>query len=688
MRVDDALPAFIAECADLLREMEAGLLECTGQTPDPEVINMIFRSAHTIKGSAGLFGLNDIVAFVHVIETVLDAVRQKRLALDDALITTMLRSKDHIEGLIARVVDKRDEPDPEADARGAALIAALKAASGGVANTDGATTPPAATAPATAVSFAAEAIELSPSAGPRNWHISVRFGPDVFRAGMDPLGFIRYLATFGELLEVKVVEDALPPLASFDPETCYLGFDLEFRTAEGRGRIEAAFEFVKDDCTIKITPATPPAPLAAAGGVSEPRPMASGSVSPESPKAAPGNNAAASAGAAQLVRVDAQKLDHLITRVGELIITAAGANLLARRSGNGELIECTSTLSGLIEQVRESALQLRMVKIGGTFQRFQRVVRDVSRELGKEIELRVSGEDTELDKTVVEHIADPLTHLVRNAIDHGIEAADLRVSRGKPAVGTVTLNAYHDSGNIVIEVKDDGGGLARDRILAKAIERGLVEEGRSLSDREIFNFIFEAGFSTAANVTNLSGRGVGMDVVKRNITALRGSVSIDSKIGAGTTITVRLPLTLAIINGFQVGVGRSIFVLPLDAIDECIEFSAEAGHDFVNLRGQVLPFLRLRSLFGTQEPAVRRESIVVVHHAGQRAGLVVDTLLGEFQTVIKPLGKLFAKTDYASGSSILGSGEVALILDVPALLKRAKTEQSAPADAVAVCAAG
>jgi two-component system chemotaxis sensor kinase CheA len=305
----------------------------------------------------------------------------------------------------------------------------------------------------------------------------------------------------------------------------------------------------------------------------------------------------------------------------------------------------------------------------------------VSRELGKEIQLVVRGEDTELDKTVVERIADPLTHLVRNAIDHGIESADVRVARGKSAAGTVTLNAFHDSGSIVIEVSDDGGGLKRDKILAKATERGLIEEGRSLTDSEVFGFIFEAGFSTAESVTNLSGRGVGMDVVKRNITALRGTVGIQSEEGRGTTVTVRLPLTLAIINGFQVAVGKSSFVLPLDTIEECVEFSAVAGHDFADLRGTVLPFVRLRDVFGTREPASRRQSIVVVKHAGERAGLVVDALLGEFQTVIKPLGKLFRNVDCVSGSSILGNGEVALILDVPSLVKQATARSRRSADA-------
>jgi two-component system chemotaxis sensor kinase CheA len=286
-----------------------------------------------------------------------------------------------------------------------------------------------------------------------------------------------------------------------------------------------------------------------------------------------------------------------------------------------------------------------------------------------------------LDKTVIEQIGDPLTHLVRNAIDHGIEPADVRAARGKPAAGTIALNAFHDSGNIVIEVKDDGGGLRRDRILAKARERGLIEGDRVLSDTEIFQLIFEPGFSTAEQVTNLSGRGVGMDVVKRNITALRGSVAIASSEGLGTTVTVRLPLTLAIINGFQVAVGATSFVLPLDTVEECIELGPENGHNFTDLRGQALPFVRLRDLVGTNEPPSRRPSIVVVRNGVERAGIVVDGLLGELQTVIKPLGRMFRKVEYVSGSSILGNGEVALVLDVAGLLRHAVRLEAARAPA-------
>ena len=370
------------------------------------------------------------------------------------------------------------------------------------------------------------------------------------------------------------------------------------------------------------------------------------------------------------IRVDADKLDQLIDLVGELIIAGASVNTIAHRSQVVELTEATSKLTTLVEEVRDSALQLRMVRIGATFNRFQRVVHDVSRDLGKDITLVIDGEDTELDKTVVEKIGDPLMHLVRNAMDHGIESAERRAAAGKPAQGMLKLNAFHDSGSIVITVQDDGGGLNREKILAKAVERGLAEVGHHMSDEEVYALIFEPGFSTAEKVTNLSGRGVGMDVVKRNITALRGTVGISSTEGVGTKVTVRLPLTLAIIDGFLVGVGKTVYAIPLDMIEECVAYSAEPDHDYTNLRGEVLPFVRIRELFSVAGKPAKGENIVVLKYAGQKAGLVVDTLLGEFQTVIKPLGQMFAQSKCISGSTILGSGDVALILDVPQLMRQ------------------
>jgi len=709
MNLDLALQTFIVEGRELLDEMEAALLRVADEAEPAESINAIFRAAHTIKGSAGLFGLDGVVAFTHVVESLLDEVREGAIVLSEPLIELLLACSDHIGTLIDAVDAGQPALDPQVEEAGAALLVRLRdhlaAKTGTLA------------LPASAAGEAAfePAFERSAAAGDgaEHWHLSLRFGPDVLRNGMDPLSFIRYLATLGSIERIVTLHDAVPALELLDPEACCLGFEIAFKSTADKATIENVFEFVIDDCKLRIVPpysriaeyidligqlSEEPSRLGdilvRCGSVTaheldaalrtqqqaQPAPLigcilaGQGTVAPQVVEAALAKQKQVKdvkAQESQSVRVDADKLDRLINLVGELIIAAAGANLIARRLRNVELQECNSTLSDLVEEVRDSALQLRMVKIGATFGRFKRVVHDVARELGKDVELHVSGEDTELDKTVVEKIGDPLMHLVRNAMDHGIDAPDVRAARGKPAQGTVALNAYHDSGSIVIEVSDDGGGLNREKILAKAVERGLVEAGRNLSDAEIYGLIFEPGFSTADQVTNLSGRGVGMDVVKRNITALRGSVAITSEPGHGTTVTVRLPLTLAIINGFQVGVGKSVFVVPLDMVDECVEFSAEPGHDYTDLRGQALPFIRLRELFEVADAASARQNIVVVKHAGQRFGLVVDTLMGEAQTVIKPLSKMFAQVKGISGSSILGSGDVALILDVPSLVQQA-----------------
>jgi two-component system chemotaxis sensor kinase CheA len=390
------------------------------------------------------------------------------------------------------------------------------------------------------------------------------------------------------------------------------------------------------------------------------------------------------------IRVDADRLSTLINLVGELVIASANTQLLAQRLGDSGLLDSVSVFSHLVEEIRDNALALRMVQIGETFNRFQRVVHDVSREMGKEIDLVVSGADTELDKALVERIGDPLMHLVRNAIDHGIEAPEAREAAGKPRRGTLRLNAYHDSGSIVIEVADDGRGIDRDRLLEKARDAGVVQPQQHLTDAEVLRLVFEAGLSTAGQVTDLSGRGVGMDVVKRGIEALRGSVDVDSEPGRGTRMTIRLPLTLAIIDGFLVGVGDSSYVIPLDTVVECLELSADEQkeierHQYVNLRGEVLPLLCMRSLFGEQSQRAGRQNVVVVHYAGQKAGLLVDTLHGEFQTVIKPMGAMFERLAGISGATILGSGEVALILDVQSLTQRA---EGPPADAREAVALG
>lgn len=743
MNLDDALNTFVIESRELLENMEAALLQIEQSPDDADLINAIFRAAHTIKGSAGLFGLDDLVRFTHSAENVLDRVRDGELPMDDELVALFLEICDQIGLLVDHVADGI-EIGADTQQRSAALIERLH-------RVDGETAAAAATSAETGVvEHEATCVREGAADGVENdnWHISLRFNPDVLKHGLDPVSFIRYLTTFGQIVSIATLSDAMPAAAEMDPESCYLGFEINYRTDADKATIEGAFEFVQEDARIRILPphakiseyldliismpeeelrlgeilvrcgtltrgeldralgeqANIRAEGAATQAIGEVL-VAQQMVSPTVVEAALQKQKQVKenkAGDAGLIRVNADKLDEHINLIGELIIASAGINLAVLSSGQPELLEAASVLNRLVENVRDSALQLRMVQIGATFNKFQRVVRDVSKELGKDIRLEISGAETELDKTVVEKIGDPLTHLVRNSMDHGIESAETRMARGKPANGTLRLNAYHDSGSIVIEVGDDGGGLPRDKILAKALERGLVKPEQVLSDSEIYALIFEPGFSTAEQVNNLSGRGVGMDVVRRNINALRGSIEIDSQPGVGTTMRIRLPLTLAIIDGFLVGVGHSSFVVPLEMVVECVELSeaevaAAQGRNHLDLRGEVLPFIRLRELFEIEEEPpsqaeeaamtevdeeqafllqpVKRENVVVVNYAGHRAGLVVDMLQGEYQTVIRPLGAVFNGLQGISGFTILGSGRVALILDVPGLVRRVASRE-------------
>ncbi|MBV6869290.1 chemotaxis protein CheA [Xanthomonas euvesicatoria] len=666
MDMNQLMQTFLAESRDLLEDMERHLLEAERGEPSPDAVNAIFRAAHTIKGSGGLFDLPQLVGFTHVVESVLDLVRDEALSLSSELIGLLLVCCDHIHALVETAADP-SHADPvalaaEAEPLLAQLQTYLQRSACGV--------------------TAAAVAQGAPEKQSGYWRITLKLFADALRFGNSPLKLIRNLRSLGSVESITTDISQLPAFDDLDPEANYLGFQILLRSDADRAAIEEVFEFVREDCDLEIVSVPAPSDAAellsaeAAASPTPNKPLAAVPSAASAPgRAAP--DAAARSADARSIRVDADKLDRMIDLVGELIIAVSSTSANAQRTGDAQLLESASILAGLVEDVRESALQLRMVKIGGTFSRFQRVVHDVARELGKDIALVVAGEDTELDKSVVEKIGDPLTHLVRNAMDHGIEPAEVRVARGKPARGTVGLNAYHDSGSIVIQITDDGGGLNRDRILAKALERGLIEPGRQLSDRDVFAMIFEPGFSTAEKVTNLSGRGVGMDVVKRNITALRGTVEIDSATGVGTTISVRLPLTLAIINGFQVGVGKSVFVVPLDVVEECVEFTPDYASDYIDLRGSVLPYVRLRELFALGGKTPSRESIVVIRQGAQRFGLVVDTLLGEWQTVIKPLSKVFAQVKGISGSSILGSGDVALILDVPSLIQQLHPNQDA-----------
>jgi two-component system, chemotaxis family, sensor kinase CheA len=712
-----ALGTFFEEANEMLVQIENSVLELEGKPLDVEELNALFRAAHTIKGSAGLFGLKAIVAFTHHVETVLDELRTGELRLDGSLSSLLFACRDHIAHLLA-LAKQGGNATAEDEARELALVQKLQALMMGAPPSN--TSAPAQAAPSS-ISLLATTHDI--------WSVQITFGRETFRDGFDPLAMLIYLSTLGEIqqLHSRMAKDLVlndwDDYLAFDPESCFLGFDIHLASQADKSTLESAFQFVLNDCELSIAPpasltptlvdklSEPLAPerlgdlLLASGAVTshelqtalaaQAESVAQGQAAPlgeilvakhittpavvDAALARQQRHRDPPASEAKLVRVSADKLDQLINLVGELVIAGATSSSLAQTHRIPALTKNCKRINSLVEEIRSGALSMRMVPIGETFSRFRRVVRDVCTDLGKQVELVLQGSDAELDKSVVEKIVDPLMHIVRNALDHGIESPADREAAGKSPTGQLLLSARHDCGMVVIEVKDDGRGLNRDRILAKALERGLINAGDALADRDILQLVFAPGFSTAEAVTKLSGRGVGMDVVKRNIESLRGTVCLHSQWGVGTTVEIRLPLTLAIIDGFLVRVGDSQLVLPLDMVVECInpQQFAVAANSFevdakatgrMQLRGQTLPLIHLRQLFKLEGQSNSRASVVVVRVGDRRAGVVVDALLGEHQTVIKPLSRMFRRVRGVGGSTILGSGEVALILDVPVLL--------------------
>ncbi len=704
-----AMPAFISEAGEQTEAIETLLLELEEQPDNRELLDNLFRCAHTVKGSAGIFGLNKVVEFTHHVETMLDKCRDGELALTPEISTLLLQCNDQIKFLVDTASDDSADTPDQKDLR-ADLVIQLQA------YTEGASKPSQVAVPVEP----AAAPTVSAAPGLTVWHISARFGQETFRNGMDPLSIAKYLKGIGTVKSMACSIDSVPALVNLNPETCYLSFVMELESAANRDDVEGAFSFVADDCELDIkAPESaeqklvraiedmPAAPrlgdmLVSVGAVSQDkltevllnqersRPAASGQkakignlledkagVSPEVVEAAltKQQKARDASGGEEnrFIRVQADRLDAVINLLGELVIAGAGANLLARETRNVALIEANLHMNGLIEEIRNGTLGLRMVPVGETFSRFRRVVRDTASSLGKEVNFEIVGGDAELDKSMVEKIADPLMHLVRNSLDHGLEPPQERVAAGKAPAGKLTLSAKHETGAILIRIEDDGRGINRERVLQRAWNKGLIEQGVVPSDDVINMMIFEAGFSTAEQVTNLSGRGVGMDVVKRNIEALRGNLKLHSRPGHGLTVDIRLPLTLAIIDGFLVGVGKAKFVLPLGSVVEVIEAGGQhvrvdkSGRHVVELRGNVLPVVRLRTLYSVESTLPERTSVVVVSSPKGQYGIEVEVLMGQQQTVIKPLGRLFKTLRGISGSSILGSGEVALILDVGSL---------------------
>ncbi len=661
---------FRQEAQDLLAQLEAALLDLAHSPHDSASIDTAFRALHTIKGSGAMFGFEEAAAFTHHVETAFDKVRQGKAESSPELISLALQARDHIQTLIERP----EEADAQA---GEAILAGLKCL-----NSEATAAPSATAAP------------FAPAAGgQQTWRIRMRLPRDVMANGTNPILLLDELRSLGSAA-VTPLSDEVPPLEELDPASCYIEWEVLLTTSEPRQTIEDVFIFVRDEMQLEIEPVEtggerqgePAAgvdtasPRSAQNAQQEDKPSdvagqpaAPASQPPsgaEKSKSRSGDSAKSSAS----VRVPAERLDELMNRVGELVITQSRLSQIAAASSDQQVRAVTEEIERLVLELRDTTMGIRMMPIGSIFGRFRRVVHDLSRDLGKQVELVTEGEETELDKTMIEQLNDPLVHLIRNSIDHGIEAPADRLAAGKPQTGRILLSARHAGTEVLITITDDGCGLSRERIRTSAIERGLIQTDATVTDSELFQILFMPGFSTAAQVTSMSGRGVGMDVVKRTIEGLRGKIDLASTAGSGTETTLRLPLTMAIIDGLMVRVGKGRYVMPLGTVEECVELSAEEdarsrGHSFLNIRGELVPFFRLRELFATSTPPDRFQKIVVVSSGGMKVGLAVDQVIGEHQTVIKSLTKLHSSIEMFSGATIMGDGAVALILDIPHLVE-------------------
>lgn len=630
MSSDDPIAAFLVEANDVLDAVESALLDLNERLDDMAVINAVFRGLHTVKGSGAMFGFDALANFTHHCETAFDQVRKGQVPATGPLVSVILAACDHMRRLLH---------GEASDDAGAAILAQLEAEM----------------TKATGTPHHEAALAPRPAGG--GWHLRFRLAPDAMARGINPLALLAELAELGPC-RVTALLDAIPPLPDLDPAHCHIGWDITLTGAVSKEAIEDVFLFVLDDMELELT-ALEPAEAAPQGsadpGDTDPR--------TEQARAAP----------VETVRVPADRLDAVMNRVGELVIAQSRLSQIASSHENIALRSVSEEIERLSGELRTTMMVLRMVPVAHLFGRFRRLVHDLAGDTGKDINLEIEGEGTEVDKTVVERLFDPIVHLVRNSCDHGLEDTEARRAAGKSPTGTVRLAACQSGGQVVITITDDGRGIDIDRVRARAETNGLIEPGAAISDHDLIQFIFHPGFSTAAKVTSLSGRGVGMDVVKRTIEALRGTIEIASQPGHGSTISLRIPLTLAIIEGLLVRVGAGRYVLPLAAVEECLELSTaddtrSQGRSLITLRERLVPFVRLRDLFAVSEPADPFQKIVVVASGSSRVGLVVDQIIGSHQTVIKSMSPLQKGAAAFAGATILGDGTVALILDIGHLL--------------------
>lgn len=697
--LDQFKATYITECFELLEEMEELLLQLDTEEADVESLNAIFRCAHSIKGGGGAFGFTRLVNFTHILEFLLDAMREGKVLPNDTNVDALLQSVDIVKQLVAAAQAGEEAPEGIETA----LMGTLEQLSGGNAHGNVAPSAPVAAAPAAATK--------------ESEFFDISFVPHrrLFETGNEPLLIIRELQRVGDVT-VKVDSSRLPYWDSFDPDECYLSWKFDVNTMEGIDAINEAFEFVADECDLTIDefgaialPSTP-APAAPAdeedeaGGIfgealatvqqarDNGAPVATSAASAPTPAAPPPANANAAAKpsaapAVTSIRVDLSKVDNLVNMVGELVITQAMITQQTKDLPHDEfhsLIMGVGELSRHMRELQEAVMAVRMQPVKSIFSRMPRIVRDLSRQLGKNVRLEMKGENTEIDKTVIEQLGDPLTHMLRNSLDHGVEMPAVRKEKGKPEQGVITLSADNSGGRIIIDIEDDGAGINREVVLKKAQEKGLVAPDASLSDEEIDNLIFMPGFSTAAAVTDVSGRGVGMDVVRRNIAELGGTIELTNMPGKGSRISVSLPLTLAILDGMIVRVGRENYIIPINNIIESMRPKAQEikrvadGNDVINIRGEFTPILYLHKVFDVPQANTdaSRYLVVLVETGRNKLGLVVDEIVGQQQVVIKSIEDNADAIEGVSGATILGDGNVSLILDIAQLHKMTASDES------------
>ena len=667
---------FRQEATDLLENLEENLLELEAAPTDRPKIDVVFRALHTIKGSGEMFGFSELAKFVHHLENAYELVRSGDAQVTQELIDISLGSRDHIAALL----DAGQEEDIISQLVQSELHSTLLQRIAVLSGTGDTPAVPVAEGDAGDAASAAPMVEYT-----------IYFKPEesALRNGMRPDLIASELAMLGECTS-RVVTDMVPPLEEMDPSACYLAWELTLKSDAGREKIDDIFLFFDDgDIRVEEKAVAPPEPDAAqsapatsdvpkAAEAAEPAdaPASVEAAAPSAPKDTKpgGERRPEPVSKVESVRVQAHRLDELMDQLGELVIAQARLNGIAERLGDGALGSATEEIERLVTGMRDATLSIRMLPIAGVFGKFRRVVRDLATELGKDVSLTTEGGETELDKNIIDRLSDPLVHIIRNAVDHGIEDSETRIAAGKSAQATVSMIARQSGGEVHIEVRDDGGGLKTDIIRKRALERGLIEPDAEYSDEAIHQLIFAPGFSTAATISSVSGRGVGMDAVRNFIEDLRGAVEVKSETGHGTSVTLRLPLTLAIIDGLLVRIGQGDFVLPLASVEECVELSDEETQNdrhrsIINIRNELVPYLNLSEIFGFERRADALNRVVIVNAEGKRIGLMVDDVIGQHQTVIKSLSDYHRNVEGLAGCTILGDGSVALIVDPSALIK-------------------